>query len=64
MAAPKHTAATILLVDDVEDWRRSICSMLENRPELHVVGEAVDGFEAVQKTPFSTHIPTPAVLQF
>ena len=42
-------AVTILLVDDVEQWRRSVCSMLQSYPRLHIVAEAVDGLEAVQK---------------
>ena len=41
---------TILLVDDVEQWRRSVCSMLQSYPRLHIVDEAADGLEAVQKT--------------
>jgi DNA-binding NarL/FixJ family response regulator len=40
----------ILLVEDFEYWRRSICGLLTRRPELQVVGEATDGFEAVQET--------------
>jgi DNA-binding NarL/FixJ family response regulator len=40
---------SILLVDDVEHWRRSVCSMLTKHEGLHVVSEAADGFEAVQK---------------
>ena len=43
------TAARILVVDDYEPFRRFVCAMLEARPELQVVGEAADGFEAVQK---------------
>jgi DNA-binding NarL/FixJ family response regulator len=39
----------ILVVDDFEPWRRSVCSMLGARPELQVVGEAADGLEAVKK---------------
>lgn len=50
MDAPKQRMlASILLVDDVKAWRCSVCSMLQNQPELQVVGEAVDGLEAVQK---------------
>lgn len=33
----------ILVVDDFELWRRSVCSMLEDQTELRVVGEAEDG---------------------
>lgn len=38
-----------LVVDDHEAWRRYICSVLNTRPELLVVGEASDGLDAVQK---------------
>lgn len=36
-----------LVVDDVEDFRRFIRSMLEERIECEVVGEASDGLQAV-----------------
>ena len=39
----------ILVVDDFEPWRRKICSMLQTRPEFHVIAEIADGLEAVQK---------------
>ena len=39
----------ILSVDDFEPWRRIVCSRLQERPDLQVVGEASDGLEAVQK---------------
>jgi len=39
----------ILLVDDSEPWRIYLRSLLHERPELKVVGEAVDGLEAVEK---------------
>jgi DNA-binding NarL/FixJ family response regulator len=39
----------ILLVEDNEPFRRFICSTLEKRPELQVVGMVSDGLEAVQK---------------
>jgi DNA-binding NarL/FixJ family response regulator len=39
----------ILVVDDFEPWRRSVCSMLARHPEWRVVGEAEDGVEAIQK---------------
>jgi DNA-binding NarL/FixJ family response regulator len=38
-----------LVVDDFEPFRRFVCSTLEERPELQVIGEASDGLEAVQK---------------
>jgi DNA-binding NarL/FixJ family response regulator len=40
---------TILLVDDVEQWRRSVCSMLQAYGRRHIVAEARNGLEAVQK---------------
>ena len=39
----------ILLVDDFEPWRRQVCSILAERPDLRVVAETADGLEAVQK---------------
>ena len=39
----------VLVVDDYEPFRRFICSNLESRPDLQVVGEASDGLEAVEK---------------
>ena len=44
-----HSSVRILVVDDFERWRQRICSMLQTRPELHVVAEVGDGLEAVQK---------------
>jgi CheY-like chemotaxis protein len=40
----------ILVADDFADWRVRVRSMLETRPEWHVIGEACDGLEAVQRT--------------
>jgi len=39
----------ILVVDDFEPFRRFLHAILKTRPELHVIGEASDGLEAVQK---------------
>jgi DNA-binding NarL/FixJ family response regulator len=39
----------VLVVDDMELFRRFIVSTLRARPELQVIGEASDGLEAVQK---------------
>jgi DNA-binding NarL/FixJ family response regulator len=39
----------VMVVDDFTDWRRQVCSILEQHQELSVVGEASDGTEAVQK---------------
>jgi DNA-binding NarL/FixJ family response regulator len=40
----------VLIVDDYEPWRGFIRSSLLKWPQLHVVGEACDGREAVQKS--------------
>jgi CheY-like chemotaxis protein len=40
---------TVLAVDDNEPFRRLVCSMLESRTDLQVIGEASDGLEAIQK---------------
>lgn len=37
------------MVDDYEPFRRFVRSTLGKRPELQIVGEASDGFEAVEK---------------
>ena len=39
----------ILVVEDHELFRRFVCSTLAKRREMHIVGEATDGLEAVQK---------------
>jgi DNA-binding NarL/FixJ family response regulator len=39
----------ILVVDDFEKWRRSISTQLQARPDLLVVGEASNGWEAIRK---------------
>jgi DNA-binding NarL/FixJ family response regulator len=39
----------ILIVDDFAPCRRLICSLLMEEPQLHVVAEAADGVEGVQK---------------
>jgi DNA-binding NarL/FixJ family response regulator len=36
-------------VDDYEPWRRVVSTTLQKQPTLQVIGEAVDGLEAVQK---------------
>jgi DNA-binding NarL/FixJ family response regulator len=37
------------VVEDFEPFRRTVCSTLEQRPDLQIIGEASDGLEAVQK---------------
>jgi len=39
----------ILVVDDFGSWRQQACSILHRNPELRVVAEVGDGWEAVQK---------------
>ena len=43
------SVARVLVVEDFEPFRRSICSKLGENPELLVIGEASDGLEAVRK---------------
>ena len=40
----------IVVVDDFEPWRQTICLILKTQANLHVVGHAADGLEAVRKT--------------
>jgi DNA-binding NarL/FixJ family response regulator len=42
-------AYTILVVDDYKPFSRFVCSTLERRAELQVIGQASDGLEAIQK---------------
>jgi DNA-binding NarL/FixJ family response regulator len=46
---PALSAVRILVVDDFEPWRQQVCSLLQTDQDLHVVAEAGDGLEAVQK---------------
>jgi len=39
----------ILVADDFEPYRRSICSMIRQRPDLTVIAEAQDGLEAIRQ---------------
>jgi DNA-binding NarL/FixJ family response regulator len=43
------TAVRVLVVDDYEPFRRFVCSTLAKRSDLHIVGEASDGLEAVRR---------------
>jgi DNA-binding NarL/FixJ family response regulator len=40
----------ILIVDDFQPWRHFVSTMLQDRPEFQVIGEASDGLEAVRKS--------------
>jgi DNA-binding NarL/FixJ family response regulator len=39
----------VLLVDDFEPFRRSLCGVLQARADLQVVAEVSDGLQAVRK---------------
>src|SRR5437868_6661078 len=39
----------ILVVDDFTPWRQMVRSTIQGRPDLHVIDEASDGLEAVEK---------------
>lgn len=41
----------ILIVDDLEQIRKLIRAYLEEESEFHVCGEAIDGFDAIDKAP-------------
>lgn len=40
----------VLVVDDSPLFRQGLASLLNSRPDMQVVGEAGDGFEALEKT--------------
>jgi len=39
----------VLLVDDHEPFRRYVCTMLQERPNIQIIGEAEDGLQAVRQ---------------
>lgn len=43
------SSVRVLIVEDFEPFRRFIASTLHKHPDLQIVGEVSDGFEAVQK---------------
>jgi DNA-binding NarL/FixJ family response regulator len=43
------SSVRILVVDDYEPFRRFFCSTLGRKGDLQLIGEALDGLEAVQK---------------
>lgn len=45
----KGSSVSVLVVDDVEDWRQVVRATLRAELGLHNFEEAADGFEAVQK---------------
>jgi DNA-binding NarL/FixJ family response regulator len=40
----------VLVVDDFEKWRKTICSILAEDTDFEVIGESADGLDAVQKS--------------
>ena len=44
-----HMPIRILLVEDHKPFRQFVCSMLAERAEFQVIGQASDGLEAIQK---------------
>ena len=49
IAQSNFMTVSVLIVDDFEDWRRTVRQMLQERAELQVICEVSDGLEAVQK---------------
>jgi DNA-binding NarL/FixJ family response regulator len=43
------SSVRVLVVEDSEEFRKFICSMLGERPELQIVGEESDGLRAFQR---------------
>src|SRR5690348_7567772 len=43
------SSVRVLVVEDYEPFRRYVCSMLNKRHDLRIVGEVSDGLEAVNK---------------
>ncbi len=49
MTGPKDThMISLVLVDDHRVFREGLCALLSGEPDLHVIGEAGDGLEAIQ----------------
>lgn len=40
----------VLVVEDFAPFRQFVCSTLAKRPDVRIIGEVADGWEAVQKT--------------
>jgi chemotaxis response regulator CheB len=47
--ASSSAVVRILVVEDYEPWRRFVSTTLQSQPKLQLIGEAVDGLDAVQK---------------
>jgi len=50
----------VLVVDDNESVRRSICQLLKTQPDLEVICEATDGADALRKA--REHLPDVVLL--
>jgi DNA-binding NarL/FixJ family response regulator len=46
----KQLGITVLLVDDLVQFRAAVSALLARKPKLQIVAEASDGIEAVQKS--------------
>jgi len=44
-----QSVVRVLVVDDVEPWRTFVHVCLDKEPNLHVIGVATDGLDAVRK---------------
>jgi DNA-binding response OmpR family regulator len=53
-------SSRVLVVDDHEPFRRLVLSILEQRPEYQVVGQAVDGADAIRQA--AEHQPDLVIL--
>ena len=40
---------SVIVADDFAPWRHFVASTIQGQPELHIVAEASDGLEALQK---------------
>jgi DNA-binding NarL/FixJ family response regulator len=45
----EKSSIRVLVVEDSEEFRKYICSMLGASPELQIVGEDTDGLQALQR---------------
>ena len=45
----QRSCVSVLVVDDCEQWRRAVCATLRTKLGLHVIEEARDGLEALQR---------------
>lgn len=44
----ERSSIRVVVVDDFQPWRTFICTTLQKQKELQIIGEASDGFDAVQ----------------